>query len=263
MSLTFPPGPLSATPPAETNYSIDGPRHRLLMTPFPRRVRAEVGGRVVLDSIDAALVHESNLLPALYLPVGDIDTDVLVSTSHTTHCPFKGDASYWSIVVGDRTLHNVAWAYQRPLPAVPWLLDRVGFYFDRLDRWFDEDEEVSGHLRDPYHRVDVRSSNRRVKVSIGLTVVAESTDAKVVSETGMPNRWYLPRRDVRVDLLSQSSTTSHCPYKGQAAYWNFTGSDIDVADIAWAYDEPFDDARRLVHHLSFDGDHVTVDVART
>jgi uncharacterized protein (DUF427 family) len=262
MSLTLPPRPLESSAPTETNYSIDGPRHRLLLTPFPRRVRAEVGGHTVLDTVDGGLLHESNLLPALYVPVTDVDTGVLVRTDHTTHCPFKGDASYWSIRVGDRTLDNVVWAYEHPLPEAGWLSGRMAFYFDRLDRWLDEDEEVFGHLRDPFHRVDVRESQRLVQVRIGATVVAESTSAKVLSETGLPNRWYLPRRDVRLDLLDPSSTSTHCPYKGRADYWNYTDAATAVTDVAWAYEEPFDDARRVGGHLCFDGDDVTIDVAR-
>lgn len=263
MTLTMPPGPLASSPPREANYSIDGPRHRLLLTSFPRRVRAEVAGHTVLDTVDGALLHESNLLPVLYVPTTDVDTSVFVRSSHTTHCPFKGDASYWSIHVGDRRLENVAWDYERPLPEVPWLLGRVAFYFDRLDRWLDEDEEIFGSFRDPFHRVDVRGSHRAVRVRIGLTVVAESTSPKVLSETGLPNRWYLPREDVRLELFSPSSTSTMCPYKGQATFWNYVGDDVDVADVAWSYEHPLDDSRRVGEHLSFAGEHVVVDVARS
>jgi uncharacterized protein (DUF427 family) len=262
MTLTLPPGPLATSPPTETNYSIEGPAHRLLLTPFPRRVRAEVGSHTVLDTVDGALLHESNLLPALYVPVADVDTDVLVRTDHHTHCPFKGDASYWSIRIGNRTLDNVVWAYEQPLPDVAWLRDRVSFYFDRLDRWFDEDEEIFGHVRDPFHRVDVRESQRLVQVRIGTTVVAESTSARVLSETGLPNRWYIPRRDVRLDLLTPSDTSTHCPYKGEANYWHYTNDDTHVTDVAWAYEEPFDDARRIGGHVCFGGADVATEVAR-
>lgn len=262
MSLTMPPGPLASAAPAETNYSIDGPRHRLLMTPFPRRVRAEAAGHTVLDSVDASLLHESNLVPALYVPTADVDHDVLVRTDHSTHCPFKGDATYWSIRVGDRTLDNVVWAYEQPLPEAAWLAGRMAFHVDRLDRWFDEDEEIFGHLRDPFHRVDVRASNRAVEVRIGQTLVAESTSAKVLSETGLPTRWYIPRDDVRLDVLSRSTTGTHCPYKGNATYWNYDGPDVDVADVAWSYEQPFDDSRRVGGHLCFDGEQVTIEVAR-
>src|SRR5690606_22155336 len=94
MALTRAHGPLSATAPATTNYRIDGPAHKLLMHPFPRRVRAEFAGRTVLDTRDGVLVHETNLLPRLYVPEQDIDQSLFVPSAHTTHCPFKGVATY-------------------------------------------------------------------------------------------------------------------------------------------------------------------------
>ena len=96
MSLTFPGAPLASEPPATTNYAIEGPRHRLLLHPFPRRVRARFAGEVVLDSTRGALLHESNILPRLYVPLEDVRADLLERTDHATHCPFKGYASYWS-----------------------------------------------------------------------------------------------------------------------------------------------------------------------
>lgn len=257
MSLTMPPGPLSTSPPKEVNYSIDGPRHRLLSTPFPRRVRALFGGATVFDTTEGSLLHESNMLPVLYVPEADIDDSLLERTDHTTHCPFKGDASYWSVVAGGRTAENAVWAYEEPFDEVSWLRGRYACYWDRLDQWFDEDEEVFVHLRDPYHRVDVRSSRRTVRVLIGDTEIARSCDAKVLSETALPNRWYLPLEDVRIELLERSGTTSRCPYKGDSSYWSVIDG---PADTAWSYDDPLNDARRVAGHLSFDGDDVTVDV---
>src|SRR5262245_57826738 len=103
MSLTFPGGPLAAkAAPTDVNYAIEGPAHRLLLAPFDRRVRATLGGAVVLDSARGALLHESGLLPRLYVPFEDLDAARLERTDHTTHCPFKGDASYWTVRAGDR-----------------------------------------------------------------------------------------------------------------------------------------------------------------
>lgn len=260
MSLTLANGPLATSPPSATNYTIDGPPHRLLLTPFPRRVRAVLGDVEVLDTVDGALVHESNLLPALYVPVTDIRADLLTPTDHSTHCPFKGDASYWTVTVGDRVAENAVWGYEQPIEAAAWLEGKRAFYWDAFDHWFDEDEEVFGHLRDPYHRVDVRPSSRRVRVSVQGQLVAESSDAVVVSETGLANRWYLPPADVRTDLFTRSATSTHCPYKGQSTYWSFTGGDEPVVDVAWSYDEPFDEARRVAGHVCFDGDDVTIEV---
>ncbi|HET9666944.1 MAG TPA: DUF427 domain-containing protein, partial [Desertimonas sp.] len=208
MTLTRAPGPLATAPPAEANYTIDGPAHRLLLTPFPRRVRAELAGVTVFDTIDGGLVHESNLLPVLYVPEADVDSALLEPTDHRTHCPFKGDASYWSVRVRDRVAENAVWSYPDPIASARWLRGRMAFYWNRLDHWFDEDEEVFGHLRDPFTRVDVRPSSRAVTVRVSDVVVAESTRAMVLSETGLPNRWYLPVEDTR--MLVPSETTTHC-----------------------------------------------------
>lgn len=258
MTLTLGTAPIGATSPEATNYTIEGPRHRLLMTPFPRRIRAEVAGVTVLDTVGGQLVHESNMLPVLYVPMEDVDMSLLEATDHSTHCPFKGDASYWTIRVGDRVVENAVWGYEQPLAEAPWLQGYVAPYFEKMDRWLDEDEQVFGHLRDPYHRVDARPSSRRVTVQANGETIAESTSAFVVSETGLPNRWYLPASDVQIEL-APSETTSHCPYKGQASYWSGAGLD----DLAWSYPDPFDGVSRVAGRISFDDSHdpVTITVA--
>ncbi len=97
MSLTFSSGPLSGHPPETVNYRIDGPAHKLLMQEFPRRVRATFGGETVFDTTRAMLLHETGLLPQVYVPQDDIRADLLRPTDHHTYCPFKGTASYWSV----------------------------------------------------------------------------------------------------------------------------------------------------------------------
>ena len=174
MALTRTDGPLSAHAPATVNYRIDGPAHKLLMHPFPRRVRAEFAGRTVLDTRRGVLVHETALLPQLYVPEEDIDASLFVPSTHTTHCPFKGDASYRTLQVGDRAAENALWAYPDPLPDARWLAGYAALYWSAADAWFDEDEQVFAHLTDPYTRVDVRPTSRHVQVRAGDTVVAES-----------------------------------------------------------------------------------------
>lgn len=261
MTLTLSNGPLSTSPPAEVNYHIEGPAHRLLLTPFPRRVRAELaGGVTILDTTEGQLLHESNLLPVLYVPEADLATELLEPTDHTTHCPFKGDASYWSIRVGGTVADNAVWSYPTPNEDAAWLAGLFALYWDRVDRWFDEDEEVFGHLRDPYHRVDARPSSQGVRVSVRGTVVAESARPFVLSETGLVNRYYIAPNDVRMDLLSKSTTSTHCPYKGQSTYWNLLLDGTEVADVAWSYDETLTDASPVRGHLSFSGEDVDVEL---
>lgn len=258
MTLTLGDAPLSTQPVPTTNYVVEGPRHRLLAHRFPRRVRATFNDAVVFDTEAGMLLHESNILPVLYVPEADIDLDLLTPTETSTHCPFKGDASYWSITVGDRTATDAAWGYPEPMDEAPFLLGHKAFYWDRLDAWFDEDEHVRGHLRDPYHRVDARRSSRRVVVTKGDVTLANSVRPIVVSETGMPNRWYLPVGDVNRQQLTSSTTTTHCPYKGDSTYWSLRDGSGD--DVAWSYEDPYSDVSAAKGYLSFDGDGIEVTV---
>jgi uncharacterized protein (DUF427 family) len=260
MSLTMYPGPLAGDGRAETNYRIEGPKHRLLFHPFPRRVRAEFGGQTVFDTVRAELLHETGLLPVLYVPLEDMNADLMEKTDHTTHCPFKGDASYWSIRVGDRVAENAVWAYAQPNPEAPWLVGYAALYWSSMDAWYDEDERVEGHLRDPFHRVDVRASTRRVRVLAGDRVVAETARPLLLSETGLPNRFYLSPGAIPEELLEQSQTRTICPYKGKATYWSLRIDGKLIEDAAWSYEEPLEDAVKIKKFLSFDHDSLVVEV---
>lgn len=261
MTLTHRPGPLAGTEDQLTNYRIDGPKHRLLMHPFPRRVRAEFAGETVLDTRDGVLLHETGLLPQLYVPEADLRTDLLKATDHHTHCPFKGDASYRSIVVGDRVAENAVWHYPEPIGSASWLAGYAALYWSRVDRWLDEDDEAVGHLTDPFHRVDIRATSQHVRVLAGDQVLAESTRALVLSETGLPNRYYLPVADIRGDLLTATDTRTVCPYKGWASYWTPTVAGEKLTDAVWGYEHPLPEATRLAGHRSFLHDQITVEVA--
>lgn len=235
MSLTLGHGPL-AMDAAAANYRIDGPAHRIHFEPHPRRFRAELGGHTVLDTTRGSLLHESNLRPVLYVPFEDLDAAALTATDHTTHCPFKGDASYWTVRAGGRVAENAVWAYQSPLPAASWLAGHAALYFGRMDRWLEEDEEIAG-IRDPYHRVDVRRSSRPVEVSAGGRLLLRESAPLLVFETGAPVRAYLSPQLLD---LQPSETRSVCPYKGEATYWSVRDGDRLLADAAWSYETPRD-----------------------
>lgn len=261
MSLTMGSGPLVAKGHPQSNYEIDGPKHRILWGDFPRRVRAELAGATVLDTTGGRLLHESQMLPVLYVPEADVDAELLEPTDHHTTCPFKGEASYWSVRVGDRVAENAAWGYPEPIDEAPWLIGHLAFYWKQLDAWYDEGEQVFAHLRDPFHRVDVRPSSRPVTVSAGGEPLAESGRAMILSETGMPNRVYLPREDISDGLLEPSSTTSVCPYKGEASYWSLGVGGRTLEDATFTYDEPLDDARRVAGFVCFLHDDVETSFA--
>jgi uncharacterized protein (DUF427 family) len=259
LSLTHANGPLSRDPSA-TNYTIDGPENRMLFQGFPRRVRALLGRQTVLDTRYGKLLHETGYLPQLYVPREDVRVEVLEATDYTTNCPFKGDASYWSVRAGDRLAENAIWAYEDPLEPVMWLRDHLAAYWDRMDVWLDEDEPVEGHLRDPYHRVDARLSSSTVRVTAAGEKLAETRRPVVLSETGQPNRFYLPRSDVDDAKLEPSATSSVCPYKGRASYWSIRVPGERLEDVALAYDAERGDAFKVAGHVCFLGRDVQVSV---
>ncbi|MDT0304739.1 DUF427 domain-containing protein [Streptomonospora wellingtoniae] len=263
MSLTMGGGPFAKDAPDTVNYTLQSPHHVLHAHPFPRRVRAELGGREVLASERGVLLHETSLLPQLYVPAEDVRSDLLTPSDRSTHCPYKGDASYWHMRVGERVAENAVWAYTDPQPAAAWLRGLAAMYWDAADTWFDEDDPVRGHLRDPYHRVDTRPASVLVQVAFGDVEIARSARPKVLSETGLPNRYYLPPNDVRRDLLVPSSTRTLCPYKGRATYWTLRLGEREVPDVAWSYATPLKDGLDVRDHLCFLHEELTVSAGRS
>jgi uncharacterized protein (DUF427 family) len=226
-------------------------RHRLHIEQSPKRVRVELAGTVVVDSFAPLLVLESTYLPVYYFPFSDIRTEFLIESSHRTVCPYKGEARYWHVQVGERRSENAAWAYLEPIESAAALAGHAAFYWDRMDRWLEEDEEVIRHPRDPYHRVDVVQSRRTVEAVLAGRVLARSNSACFLFETAMPTRYYIPKQDVRMDLLLESRTRTQCPYKGSASYWSAVLDGKTWADIAWSYEDPLPECPRIKGHVSF------------
>ena len=140
--------------------AIAKPPKKIVFEPTGRRIRVEFGGTVVADSSRAMLMLETGHLPVYYLPIDDLRLDLMPATEHTSFCPYKGVARYRSVAVAGRTAENAVWTYPDPLPGAPALAGYAAFYWDRMDRWLEEDEEVFRHPRDPYKRVDALPSSR-------------------------------------------------------------------------------------------------------
>jgi uncharacterized protein (DUF427 family) len=251
MSLTMGAGPFGGRAAGTFNFEAETPAHVLYLEPTPRRYRGIAGRQTVLDTVRSRLLLETGIPPVLYVPDADVREDLLEASDHATHCPFKGDASHWNLRVGERVVENAAWSYPEPVPGAPPLAGLLAFRWHALDRWLEEDDEIFGHVADPYHRVDVRPSSRRVTVTAGGRRLAETDRPLVLFETGLPPRYYLPRGDVRTDLLHRSDTVTRCPYKGQAAHWSLENGAAAVDDIAWSYPSPLPAAAALAGWLCF------------
>jgi uncharacterized protein (DUF427 family) len=207
-----------------------------------KRVRAYLAGRLVADTTRPFLVWEGPYYPAYYLPLADVAAQ-LVPTGKTEHSPSRGDAEVFDVRVDGATAQAAAKRYpQSPLEK---LRDLVHLDWGAMDEWLEEDEPVYTHPRDPYTRVDILASSRRVRVELDGVTVADSTQPRILFETNLPPRYYLPLSDVRMDLLRPSDTHTSCPYKGTASYWSVdTGQQLH-RDIVWIYRTPLPESQKI------------------
>jgi uncharacterized protein (DUF427 family) len=261
MTLTIGTGPFGDQGDKAFNFEVQAPRdHVLFFEDSPRRVRVMFGGETVADSRRVKLMHEAGLLPVYYFPEEDVRRDLLEESDHTTYCPFKGDASYWSVRVGDKVAENAVWGYPEPIESCPPISGYLAFYWQGMDHWYEEDEEVFVHPRDPYHRVDVLESSRHVKVSVNGETVAETEKPKILFETGLPPRYYIPPEDVRDDVLLPSDKETQCPYKGVASYYSVEAGGETEEALVWYYPSPIPAAVDIRGHLCFFNEKVDLQV---
>jgi uncharacterized protein (DUF427 family) len=231
-------------------------RGQVRTEPSAKRVRAYLGGEVVADTIHPVLVWEVPYYPAYYFPVADVRTDLLEPDGAVAHSPSRGDGQTYTVTAGDKQEHAAALRYTDS--PIPELRDLIRLEWGAMDAWFEEDEEVFTHPRDPYTRIDILPSSRHVRIEIDGVTVAESSNAALLFETGLPVRYYLPKTHVRLDLLTHTDSETHCPYKGQAEYWSVRTGDTVHEDIAWSYPTPLPESLGVAGHMAFYDEKVDV-----
>jgi uncharacterized protein (DUF427 family) len=219
--------------------------------PWPRRVRAYVDRTLVVDSTRALMLFEAGHLPVWYFPPEDVRAEVLEPSDKHTECPVKGTASYWDVRAGDRVVKNAVWSYQSPIPGREDIKGYMAFYFHKLDSWYEEDDEVFVHPRSPYHRVDVLNSSRHIRIEVDGETIAETKRPRLLFETGLPMRTYIPRADVRMELLEPSDKHTQCPYKGTASYFSVRLGDRLHEDLIWTYPFPIPELPKVEGLLAF------------
>lgn len=212
MSLTTGRGPLSGTPAGRFNQPI--PEGIVYVEPHRRRVRAVTGGRTVVDSERSVLVHRPGRPPTYAFPPEDVASDL-----------------------------------GRADPAAP---GRVEVPWDSVDAWYEEDEQVFGHPRNPYHRIDCLPTGRRLRVEVGGQVLVDGPADIVLYETALEPRLYIAPGAVRMDLLVASATRTYCPYKGTASYWSATIAKHTFPDVAWTYADPLAESTAIAGLLAFE-----------
>ena len=226
----------------------DSTRGRVRVQPSEKRVRAYLGQELALDTTRPLLVWEVPYYPTYYVPIEDVRAE-LVATGAVDHSPSRGDADVYDVKVGRATAGSAARRYAES--PIPELRAAVRLEWAAMDQWLEEDEPVYVHPRDPYTRVDILSSSRHVLVLIDGVEVADSRQPRILFETGLPPRYYLPLPDVQLRLLVPSTTVSHCPYKGTASYWHADVNGRRYEDIVWTYRSPFPESQKVAGLAAF------------
>jgi uncharacterized protein (DUF427 family) len=221
--------------------------------PCHKRIRAYRGGELVVDTLGALLVWESPRYPSYYLPAADVRV-TLRPNGRTSHSPSRGEAELLDVVTSRGSAEGGALRY--PDSPIEALRDTVRLDWGAMDEWLEEDEPVYTHPRDPYTRVDILASSREVRVELDGVTLAQSSSPRILFETGLPPRYYLPISDVRMDLLRPSSTTTHCPYKGTAGYWTVEIDGRRYEDVVWIYRTPLPESQKIAGLACFYNERV-------
>lgn len=212
MSLVAGRGPLSADPAGR--FSPPAPAGLVYIEPHPRRVQAFQGGRQVIDTERALMVHRRGHPLSYVFPAGE-----------------------------------VAGLPSQPEPEAPGY---VHVPWDAVDIWLEEGRELVHYPPNPYHRVDCRPTRRRLRVTVDGTTLVDTDDTVIVFETALEPRLYVDPAYVRTDLLRRSETTSYCNYKGFAVYWSAEVDGVIADDVAWSYPDPPPESLPIKGFLSFD-----------
>ena len=231
--------------------------YAVTLEPIQKRVRAFVSGVAVVDSTRVVMMRETAHLGVYYFPLEDVRADLLVPSGKLVGSPYKGDASYFSVEVGGRVVADAAWRYLNPPSDCPDISGYVAFHWGAMDAWYEEDEEVFVHARDPLHRIDVLDSSRHVRVVIGGKIVADTRRGVFLFETSLPTRHYIPKLDVHFEHLRPSPMRTACAYKGRTtAYWSAETADGSVRDVAWSYEAPRPEAAKVANMVAFFNERV-------
>jgi uncharacterized protein (DUF427 family) len=199
-------------------------------------VRAELAGQIVLDTTRALYLWEWPYYPQFQIPAIDVDPAAVVDEQRS-HRLSRGTVTTVGLRVGGIERPSAGRRYTES--SIPQLVDTIRFDWEALDAWYEEDEPVFVHPRNPYVRVDALRSTRTVRIERDGAILAESNSPVMVFETGLPTRYYVDRQAVNFFHLRPTNTVTACPYKGQTtAYWSVViGADVHQ-DLAWSYDFP-------------------------
>ncbi len=256
MSLTVGQGLFGHSPTARFNQRMPEPSGLFFIQPSPKWLRAKLGGETIADTRQAALLYRHGSLPLYLVPLADVAAGALSADDvPAVDASVLGESRAWTIRSGGEERPGGARTYSHEL-----LAGLVELDWYAIDEWWEEGEQLQVHPHDPYHRIDVLASPRRLNVSVQGIKLAQTTRAKALFETTLPPRWYIPREDVAMDLLSPSDRRSSCAYKGHAGYFSLDADGVSEADIARTYEDPWREALPVKDHICFFDERVDLEL---
>jgi uncharacterized protein (DUF427 family) len=232
----------------------------LYLEPVPRRIRGISGEVTVIDSRAGRMLHEHGRLPIYLFPRDEVRMDLLEPSEKRTNSENKGEARWWHLRLNGELTENAAWEWHRPPDGALQMVGLLGFIWDAVGRWLEEDEEAIVHARDPYHRVDALKTTRLVRISLDGQLLAETTRGRVIFETGLPPRWYVPFDDVRRELLIPSEHRTGCAYKGFASYWSVRIGERTEENLAWCYHQPRREVEQVAGMVAYFNERVDIEL---
>ena len=228
-------------------------RSELCHEPIERRVRADD----VVDSTRAILVWEPRrAVPSYAVPAEDIAAELTPAPAANGEHPgvlHPGVPFAVHTAAGEPVSIGAREGAGFRLADAD-LAGYVALDFNAFEQWLEEDEPMYGHPLDPYQRIDVRRTSRPVRIEVDGEVMAETTAARLLYETQLPTRFYIPREDIGEELVPSPRRT-YCPYKGEASYWSVAG----LEDIAWSYEQPRSDVAAVAGLVAF-WDHHRIEI---
>jgi uncharacterized protein (DUF427 family) len=257
MGLSWQQGPLARNPNGTFITATPMPERVLYIEPLRRGMSVRFAGSDIARSDGAPILFEPARYPVTYFPIGDIEQGVLQLADHESTHADLGKTRWFDVVGGDGQIaRRGAWQHVDPPPQAGALRDTVAFAWRAMDAFYEEDERVLGHAADPYHRIDIRRSSRRLVVRDGDQLVADTHAPLVLYESGFAPRWYVPRADIAADALEPVEGQTFCPYKGLASYYHVG----DARTAAWSYRAPFEEVERIADLVSFYPEKLTITI---
>jgi uncharacterized protein (DUF427 family) len=223
MTMTVGSGPFGHRPAGRFNFDVPTEGIQYLEA-FPRRIRAFAHGEIVVDSVDVQMLYQQHRLPVWCFPPEHVRLDAL------------GES---------------AWIHESGLAK-----GLVGIRWDAVDRWLEEDEEVSFHPRDPYHRIELRDTSRHVEVALAGETLAASSAPLVLFEASLPARWYFAPDEITAELAPNPDVRTGCAYKGRASYFDVRVADRAEPALAWHYEHPLQGMERIRRRICFFNERV-------